>query len=365
MATKQDYQKRNKALSAIVAVLLAIVMCASVVLGVGFCVYGKNTDDWFKKQDADQGQEQPEQPEQPSDDSGENIENTARVSILSVATIASEDGTVSKTLTAVVLPDDAPNKAVDWTIKWSDDAPLKDKNISEYITVTPASDGALTATVTAHKSFRGSTAVITVTTREGQYTASTAVTYDGIPSSLSLNTTGFSKNSGVNGFQYIVPVKGTSSIAVSLSNVFGDVGEDFYKNINLEVKGVGEIIVQDYRSAAGNSSWLGNESTLTLDNIKDSIFSTSYDTTSKSLKISPKKTVESYYKSVTGGPSGAVTYGKFKSYKANSAGSAGVTPYFKILVRYGDATDGVIAEFMFSIVSTVNSVALSETVITF
>lgn len=108
MATKQDYQKRNKALSAIVAVLLAIVMCASVVLGVGFGVYGKNTDDWFKKQDANQEQEQPEQP---SDDNGENIENTARVSILSGATIASEDGTVSKTLTAVVLPEDAPNKA--------------------------------------------------------------------------------------------------------------------------------------------------------------------------------------------------------------------------------------------------------------
>ncbi len=362
---KTEYlTKRISGLRAVVAVLLAIIMAASVVLGVGFGVYGKNTDDWFKpKQDSNQEQQDPEQPGQPSE--GEQVESTARVMLMSGATVASENGSVSKTLTAVVLPDDAPNKAVDWTIKWSDDAPLKGKNISEYITVTPASDGALTATVTAHKSFRGSTAGITVTTREGQYTASTAVTYDGIPSSLSLNTTGFSKNSGVNGFQYIVPVKGTSSIAVSLSNVFGDVGEDFYKNIKLEVKGVGEIIVQDYRSAAGNSSWLGNESTLTLDSIKDSIFSTSYDTTSKSLKISPKKTVESYYKSVTGGPSGAVTYGKFKSYKANSAGSAGVTPYFKILVRYGDATDGVIAEFMFSIVSTVNSVALSETVITF
>lgn len=362
---KTEYlTKRISGLRAVVAVLLAIIMAASVVLGVGFGVYGKNTDDWFKpKQDANQKQQDPEQPGQPSE--GEQVESTARVMLMSGATVASENGSVSKTLTAVVLPDDAPNKAVDWTIKWSDDAPLKDKNISEYITVTPASDGALTATVTAHKSFRGSTAVITVTTREGQYTASTAVTYDGIPSSLSLNTTGFSKNSGVNGFQYIVPVKGTSSIAVSLSNVFGDVGEDFYKNIKLEVKGVGEIIVQDYRSVAGGSSWLGNESTLTLDSIKDSIFSTSYDVTSKSLKISPKKTVESYYKSVTGGPSGAVTYGKFKSYKANSAGSAGVTPYFKILVRYGDATDGVIAEFMFSIVSTVNSVALSETVITF
>lgn len=362
---KTEYlTKRISGLRAVVAVLLAIIMAASVVLGVGFGVYGKNTDDWFKpKQDSNQEQQDSEQPGQPSE--GDHVESTARVMLMSGATVASENGSVSKTLTAVVLPDDAPNKAVDWTIKWSDDAPLKDKNISEYITVTPASDGALTATVTAHKSFRGSTAVITVTTREGQYTASTAVTYDGIPSSLSLNTTGFSKKSGVNGFQYIVPVKGTSSIAVSLSNVFGDVGEDFYKNIKLEVKGVGEIIVQDYRSAAGDSSWIGNESTLTLDSIKDSIFSTSYDTTSKSLKISPKKTVESYYKSVTGGPSGAITYGKFKSYKANSAGSAGVTPYFKILVRYGDATDGVIAEFMYSIVSTVNSVALSETVITF
>lgn len=362
---KTEYlTKRISGLRAVVAVLLAIIMAASIVFGVGFGVYGKNTDDWFKpKQDANQEQQDPEQSGQPSE--GEQVESTARVMLMSGATVASENGSVSKTLTAVVLPDDAPNKAVDWTIKWSDDAPLKGKNISEYITVTPASDGALTATVTAHKSFRGSTAVITVTTREGQYTASTAVTYDGIPSSLSLNTTGFSKNSGVNGFQYIVPVKGTSSIAVSLSNVFGDVGEDFYKNIKLEVKGVGEIIVQDYRSAAGDSSWIGNESTLTLDSIKDSIFSTSYDTTSKSLKISPKKTVESYYKSVTGGPSGAITYGKFKSYKANSAGSAGVTPYFKILVRYGDATDGVIAEFMYSIVSTVNSVALSETVITF
>ncbi len=364
MATKQEYQSRNKVLSGIVAALLVLVISASVILGVGFGVYGKNVDDWFKPKQ-DNNPEQSEQPEQPSED--EKIESEARIMLYSGAAVQAADGTVSQTLTAIITPDDAPNKAVDWAIKWSDDAPLKDKNISEYITVTPTSDGALTATVTARKSFRGSTAVITVTTREGQYTASTAVTYDGIPSSLSLNTTGLSKKSGVNNFQYIVSVNGTSSIAVSLSNVFGDVGEDFYKNITItEVKGVGEITVQDYRSVTGSSSWIGNESTVTLDSIKDSIFSAEYDANSKSLKITPKKTVESYYKSVTGGPSGAVTYGKFKSYKANSAGAQGVTPYFKIIVRYGDTTNGdVAAEFMFSIVSTVNSVDLSERVITF
>ena len=193
MATKQDYQKRNKALSAIVAVLLAIVMCASVVLGVGFGVYGKNTDDWFKKQDANQEQEQPEQP---SDDNGENIENTARVSILSGATIASEDGTVSKTLTATVLPADAPNKAVDWSIAWADGDSRASENISDYITVTPASDGALTATVTCKKSFRGSVAYVKVVTREGKFEATSMITFDGIPSSLSVNKTGLSTGSG-------------------------------------------------------------------------------------------------------------------------------------------------------------------------
>ena len=355
MATKQDYQKRNKALSAIVAVLLAIVMCASVVLGVGFGVYGKNTDDWFKKQDADQGQEQPEQPEQPSDDSGENIENAARVSILSGATIASEDGTVSKTLTATVLPADAPNKAVDWSVSWASDAPLKDKAIGDYLTVTPASDGALTATVTCKKSFRGSVAYVKVVTREGKFEATSMITFEGVPSSLSVNTTGLSTGTGNDLFQYMVPTNG-ASLAIDLTNVFGDVGESYYNNLTFTTSAFGKIKIQNYYSATGNPSWQGTESEITLESIKDSIFSAKIE--NKKLVITPNKTVESYYESVKGGPSGAMTYGKFKSYVAGSAGSADVTPYFTIMVKCGDLSK----DFNFRIISSVSSVSVTPSI---
>lgn len=355
MATKQDYQKRNKALSAIVAVLLAIVMCASVVLGVGFGVYGKNTDDWFKKQDADQGQEQPEQPEQPSDDSGENIENTARVSILSGATIASEDGTVSKTLTAVVLPEDAPNKAVDWSIAWADGDSRASENISNYITVTPTSDGALTATVTCKKSFRGSVAYIKVVTREGKFEATSIITFDGIPSSLSVNASGLSTGSGVDGFQYMVPTNG-ASLAIDLTNVFGDVGESYYNNLTFTTSASGKITIQNYRSTAAGGAWNGTESQITLESIKDSIFSAKIE--NNRLIITPNKTVEGYYQSVQGGPSGSMMYGKFKSYVANSAGSPGVTPYFRISVRCGDLSK----YFNFRIISSVSSVSVTPSI---
>lgn len=218
---KTEYlTKRISGLRAVVAVLLAIIMAASIVLGVGFGVYGKNTDDWFKpKQDANQEQQDPEQPEQPSE--GEQVESTARVMLMSGATVASENGSVSKTLTATITPASAENKKVNWSVSWADDAALKDKNISEYITVTPASDGALTATVTCKKAFRGSMAIVKVVTRDGGYAATCTVAYEGKPTSMSIN-------SGVSGKANYL---GSNSYTVALENVFGDLGESFYNSI--------------------------------------------------------------------------------------------------------------------------------------
>ncbi len=356
MATKQDYQKRNKALSAIVAVLLAIVMCASVVLGVGFGVYGKNTDDWFKpKQDANQEQQDPEQPGQPSE--GEQVESTARVMLMSGATVASENGSVSKTLTAVVLPDDAPNKAVDWTIKWSDDAPLKDKNISEYITVTPASDGALTATVTCKKSFRGSVAYIIVTTREGKYEATCQITFDGIPSSLTVDTSSLTSHS-IFGLSNSYAVKvGTTSLAVDLTNVFGDVGESYFNNITVTVTAVGSIKVDNYSVGRGGSSWAGKESTKTLESIGADKFITA-SISGKQLVIEGKKTVESYYESVNGNSGGNFYTNKYKSLVT---AQGGVDPHFIIKVECGSLSKYLTVW----VLSSVTSVSVSPDVVTF
>lgn len=136
MAKKQVYQSRNKALGAIVAVLLAIVMCAAAVLGVGFGVYGKNTDDWFKpKHEDSQGQqEQPKQDSIPIE-----VIQTNGISLLSSSTAsAAADGTITKNVKATVTPANATDMSVTWTVKFknADSTWAKGKNVSDYITLS-------------------------------------------------------------------------------------------------------------------------------------------------------------------------------------------------------------------------------------
>ena len=283
------------------------------------------------------------------------LHNTTVRLLGGVATTAS-DGSVSQTITAVITPADAPNKAVDWSIAWADGDSRASENISDYITVTPASDGALTATVTCKKSFRGSVAYVKVVTREGKFEATSMITFDGIPSSLSVNASGLSTGSGVDGFQYMVSTNG-ASLAIDLTNVFGDVGESYYNNLTFTTSAFGKITIQDYQQSRVGASWTGSESQITLESIKDSIFSVKIE--NSRLIITPKKTVESYYKSITGGSAYTQYTGKFKSYVANSAGSPGVTPYFRILVRCGDLSE----YFNFRINSSVSSVSVTPGII--
>ena len=51
------------------------------------------------------------------------------------------------TLTATIMPDNATNKAVDWTVSFVNPASAwaSGKSVSDYVTVTPTSDGAWTA----------------------------------------------------------------------------------------------------------------------------------------------------------------------------------------------------------------------------
>ena len=280
---KTEYlTKRISGLRAVVAVLLAIIMAASVVLGVGFGVYGKNTDDWFKpKQDSNQEQQDPEQPGQPSE--GEQVESTARVILMSGATVASENGSVSKTLTATITPASAENKKVNWSVSWADDAALKDKNISEYITVTPASDGALTATVTCKKAFRGSMAIVKVVTRDGGYTATCTVAYEGKPTSMSIN-------SGASGKANYL---GSNSYTVALENVFGDLGESFYNSISVKSYIWGGTY---YGGDCTNGTW-SNFGTLNISDLKNMEEYISVSYSNKKLTVSNIKSLIGAYSS--------------------------------------------------------------------
>ncbi len=70
-------------------------------------------------------------------------------------------------LTATVYPEDATNKAVDWTVSWADGSSSQD--VKEFMSVAPMSDGSCTAVVICYKAF-DKDINITVTTRENHFT---------------------------------------------------------------------------------------------------------------------------------------------------------------------------------------------------
>lgn len=70
-------------------------------------------------------------------------------------------------LTATVYPDTATNKEMDWSVAWKDESSsfAKGKSVSDYVTVTPTSDGALTANITCKQAF-GAQIKVTVVSRD-------------------------------------------------------------------------------------------------------------------------------------------------------------------------------------------------------
>ena len=73
----------------------------------------------------------------------------------------------SYVLTAKIVPESADYKRVDWNISWKNPAAAwaSGKTVTDYVTVTPESDGALTATVYCKKDF-AEQILITVVSRD-------------------------------------------------------------------------------------------------------------------------------------------------------------------------------------------------------
>lgn len=97
------------------------------------------------------------------------------------ATTAAEpsDAKDGITLKATIDPDTAANQNVDWSVSFVNPSSswASGKTVTDYVTVTPTSDGALTATVQCLKAF-GEQIKITVTSRANEYaTAECMVDY--------------------------------------------------------------------------------------------------------------------------------------------------------------------------------------------
>lgn len=342
-------KQKNIGVKALCSVLIILLIAT-----ISIAIPSKGFTDWSKFKHNKPQVEQPDKPgEEQKPGGGENInvdQIEANGILLSMAKATAEDGTVSQVITATVTPEDAPDKSVDWSIRWADDAALKDSDISEYLTLTPTADGALTATVTCKKSFRGSVAIIKVETRSGGYMASCLVSYDGIPTSMSVGNGqyGLIEVEGATGVRAIKRVYGVSDnnkFAISLDNTFHDVGESYYSQYTISsVTAYGQIVLSDATADRRGLHFTGNEKTIDLSTIQNQLIDVTCD--GKNISVTVKKDITSYYESVKATSSAGATYtGYFKQIALKD----GVAPYFEVTLTNTYLNQSVNVKFWFQI----------------
>ena len=171
-----------RAFCIILAFLILGTACTAAITK-GFTDW--NPYGWFDKIKEPEKPDKPDTPENPDEPSapGEKTEavtdgeGNAMVSgkvynlsprMLFASTTAENAETAAGiTVQATIEPADADNKAVDWAVSFVNPASewASGKTVTDYVTVTPESDGSLTATVKCLKAF-GEQIKITVTSRD-------------------------------------------------------------------------------------------------------------------------------------------------------------------------------------------------------
>ncbi len=290
----------------------------------------------------------------------------------STPTLAAKAGhTVSIKLTATVTPIEAENKAVDWSVAWVDAEANKDKNVADYVTVTPESDGSATATVVCKKAFDGSEIVITVTTREGGFTAQCKVIYVGKPNAISISATGATVKKDTAWNVDVAEVKSgqTYLFDINLDNDFGVIGKGFTPNYKVSGVSYGSLILnREIFNSSGESPgitqveseirvadlWDSDQHIYTFMQVESSYaFYNKFYIENGKLKV----VAESVYSSTQGasyGRGGSVKT-SFASYKDNKL------PY--VLVTVTEQNTGLTATICVRTTSGVQGVSLSSEVL--
>ena len=211
------------------------------------------------------------------------------VSPVTVATTANTT-VLKQTLTATVIPVTAANKQVDWSIAWADSK--NTRNVTDYVTVTPKTDGSTVATVACFKPFDGNI-VITVTTRDSAFRTQCIVSYVGKPTDV-VFTGNLTATSGL----YRVAPEGSYTFNVSLTNPIGTVGEQF-DDIEVSVGAVGSVILgyREYYTMSDTEKWYeASNVTVELKTLTDKFISATYS--NGVLTVNTLGAIEDYYESM-------------------------------------------------------------------
>ena len=139
------------------------------------------------------------------------------------AAVTSEKS-VEVRIEAYVIPENANNREVDFSVAWGEGAQRSAEPVTDYVTVTPESDGSRIATVSCKKAFGDDTIVITVTTRDGGFTATCMVTFEGTPNSLKFV---YDDREYSSTEEITVQANAEYSVKLQLVGEFGEAGEKF------------------------------------------------------------------------------------------------------------------------------------------
>lgn len=264
------------------AFILVAVMLTGIVLG------------WFDKKDENKDSDT----EQAFvlGDNGEvldcgTIHAMPTAMAVSAATLSNERS-VDVRIEAHVYPDTAANKKVDYSVAWGTAPEHGKEQVSNYLIVTPDSDGSTVATVKCKKAFGDDKIIITVTTRDGGYTATCIVSFVGTASGMSITSSITPTNSSERGKYYSLGTNKTYTFNINLSNEFDSVGTS---NLSAIVGASGSLYFGDgYCDPYSGITKIGNVQLLELTSLKDK-FITSATISGKTLSITTGKyAVEGY-----------------------------------------------------------------------
>lgn len=177
----------KNAIAAVVAIVLAVVIV--IACGIGSSWF-TNSDiaTWFNSWGKGEQTEQTEE-ETPADEGGMHIGESAGSGIsLMSAKIAAADfeeygispmAESAQRLTATITPSNATNQKVNWTVEWknANSTWAKGKTVTDYVTVTPTSDGALTANVECKQAFGEQVQVVCTSRQNTEASATATVDY--------------------------------------------------------------------------------------------------------------------------------------------------------------------------------------------
>lgn len=160
----------------------------------------------------------------------------------SILSFTSAGNGVSVTLTATVLPEDAANKQVDWSISWGNAPTYGSNDVTDYVDVVAQSEGSNVATITCYQAFGDDIINVVVTTRDGGYTAVCTVRFYGAPTSInySTNKSLVGGNALVNSY-YEISTTEEADFSILLDNQYHSIGSSFVPSYSISVTPVNDI----------------------------------------------------------------------------------------------------------------------------